>query len=174
MHTVTTTLDSTATSSIRGSWKADKDDCADASIPKEAKRILLQCLVGDAALEMPPEVVELATAVKFTPEISSFMPTPMKMTESVSALWASFGLFATAIARKRYRMDQRMNIEVDVQAATLMLASLNLFEMDGKGIGHKEVASKAAHLDKGNISETYRAMATNMYELKLVVCSDGD
>lgn len=167
MHTVTTTLDGTATSSIRGPWKADKNECPDISIPKEAKRILLQCLVGNAALEMPPEVVELAPAVKFTPEISPFMPTPMKMTESVSALWASIGLFATAIARKRYGMDQRMDIGVDVQAATLMLASLNLFEMDGKGIGHEEIASKAAHLDKGHIGETYRAMATNMYELNL-------
>lgn len=132
------------------------------SIPGEAKRILLECLLGNEALAMPLEVVERASQVTFTPQINSFMPTPMKMTESVSAIWACIGLFATAVAQKRYNMPQHVKIEVDVQAATLMLSSLVLFEIDGKGIADKEVGARGAHLDKGCITETYRAMATNM------------
>lgn len=132
------------------------------SIPREAKRILLECLLENEALAMPLEVIQRVSEVTFTPHINSFMPTPMEMTESVSAIWACIGLFATTIAQKRYDVPQRLKIEVDVQAATLMLSSLVLFEINGKGIADKEVSARGAHLDKGRIGETYRAMATNM------------
>jgi hypothetical protein len=132
------------------------------SIPPEAKRILMECLLDNKALDMPLEVTERASEVAFTPQINSFMPTPMKMTESVSALRACIGLFATTIVQKRYNASHHMKIEIDLQAATLMLSSLVLFEINGKGIADQEVSARGAHLDKGHISETYRAMATNM------------
>ncbi|KAK5064330.1 hypothetical protein LTR84_000163 [Exophiala bonariae] len=150
--------------SIEKSVRMSSSEPLHSPIPLEAKRILMECLLGNKALDMPLEVADRASEVTFTPQINSFMPTPMKMTESVSALWACIGLFATTIVQKRYNNSERMKIEIDAQAATLMLSSLVLFEINGKGIADKEFSARGAHLDKGHISETYRAMATNIYE----------
>lgn len=162
IHTPIETIDGLATSASKRVLKPSTDEPLRCSIPREAKRILLECLVGNETLAMPREVVEGALHVTFTPEINSFMPTPMKMTESVSAIWACIGLFAAAIVQRRYYIQPSMKIAVDVQAATLMLSSLVLFEIDGKGIADQDVSARATHLDKGRISETYRALATNM------------
>jgi hypothetical protein len=136
------------------------------SVPDEAKRILIDCLLKNSSLGISSQVSEGASAVVFTPEVKAFMPTPMKMTESVSALWACIGLFASAICQERYNASKPTRIEVDVHSATLMLMSLALFEIDGLGDG--DAARRVEHIDKGRISETYRAMATNMYEESLV------
>jgi hypothetical protein len=139
------------------------DGSPHSSVPEEAKRILMDCLIGNTALDMPAIVCESAPIVAFTPDIEPFMPTPMKMTESVSALWGCIGLFASAISKERYKVGKAKSIKVDVYSATLMLFSLVLFEVNGNNFGDGEIAARAAHIDKGNISETYRSMATNMY-----------
>ena len=136
------------------------------SVPDEARRILMDCLLENSSLGIPSQVSEGASAVVFTPNVKAFMPTPMKMTESVSALWACIGLFASAICQERYSASVPRSIEVDVYSATLMLMSLALFEIDGLGEGEAE--QRVAYIDKGRISETYRAMATNMYEASLL------
>ena len=130
------------------------------SVPDEAKRILVECLLENPSLGIPSQVSEKASAVVFTPKVNPFMLTPMKMTESVSALWACIGMFASTISQERYNAPKPKSIEVDVHSATLMLMSLALFEIEGCDQG--EAAHRVEYIDKGRISETYRAMATNM------------
>ena len=161
IFTTTTIVDNSIAGSD-GDLRVTKDELPRSHVSGGAKSILMDCLIRNEALNIPHEIAEGALAVEFTPEIRSFMPTPMKMTESVSALWACIGLFAASIAQKRDHVQQQMAVQVDVQAATLMLASLALIEIGGKGIADADLAARVAHLDKGHIGETYRAMATNM------------
>lgn len=133
-----------------------------ASVAQEAARILQECLVGDAKLGMPKGVKEQVPLVSFTPETAPYIPTPMKITESCSALWGCIGLFAATIAQERYNTPKPSKIEVDVHSASLMLFSLVLFQLGGKGVGDPEVLERTAYLDKGGILERYRGLATNM------------
>jgi hypothetical protein len=134
-----------------------------ASVTKEAARILRECLVNNAALDMPASVKEQLSLVSFSPETAPYIPTPMKITESCSALWGCIGLFASAISQERYQIAKPEKIDVDVHSASLMLFSLVLFQLEGKGVGDPEVLERVAYLDKGKLSETYRGLATNMY-----------
>jgi hypothetical protein len=132
------------------------------SVPKEAARILRECLVNNAALDMPALVKEQLSLVRFGPETAPYIPTPMKITESCSALWGCIGLFASAISQERYDRAKPEKIEVDVHSASLMIFSLVLIQLGGKGVGDPEVLGRSAYLDKGGILETYRGLATNM------------
>jgi hypothetical protein len=136
-----------------------------ASVTIEAARILRECLVNNADLDMPAVVKEQLSLVSFSPETAPYIPTPMKITESCSALWGCIGLFANAISQERYHSAKPEKIEVDVHSASLMLFSLVLIQMGGKGVSDPEVLARTAHLDKGKISEPYRGLATNMYKI---------
>lgn len=167
MTTATSTIESTFGSSLRASGVDDGATQRDAeshdSIAAGAMQALVRHLLQDPSLDIPQEVSENASAVRFTPDANPFMPTPMKMTESVSALWSCIGLFASTICQQRYNTSKPDSIEVDVHSATLMLMSLALFEIPGLEEG--EAARRVQHIEKGRIYETYRAMATNMYEV---------
>ncbi|KAF2430810.1 CoA-transferase family III [Tothia fuscella] len=134
------------------------------SIPSDAKRILTTFLIENADLKMPASVTEHASSVAFTPDVDSFLPTPMKMSESASAMWACIGLFASAICRERYNAADPKKIVVDVYSATLMLCSVFLFQVNGKKFVESQVAPRALHLDKGCNRETYRNVVSNMYK----------
>lgn len=132
------------------------------SIPSEAKRILETFLTKNANLEMPAAVTDYASSVIFTPNVSTFLPTPLKMSESASAMWACIGLFASAICRERYNTGEPKRIVVDVYSATLMLCSVFLFQINGKIFTESQVAPRAIHLDRGRNRETYRNVVSNM------------
>jgi hypothetical protein len=134
-----------------------------ASVTKESARILRKCLVNNVDLDMPASVKEQLSLVNFSPETAPFIPTPMKITESCSALWGCIGLYASAISQERYHSAKPKKIEVDVYSASLMLFSLVLIELEGKGISDAEVVGRTAYLDKGGILEPYRGLASNMY-----------
>lgn len=131
-------------------------------IPSDAKRILTTLLTENASLEMPAAVTKYASSVIFTPEVSPFLPTPMKMSESASALWACIGLFAGVICRERYDVGEPKKIVVDVYSATLMLCSVFLFQIDGKPFIESQLAPRAVYLDRGHNRETYRSVVSNM------------
>ncbi|KAF2669483.1 CoA-transferase family III [Microthyrium microscopicum] len=139
-------------------------DTLPSSIPSSAQEILATFLINNADLKMPWEVTNYASSVVFTPEVGSFLPTPLKMSESASALWAVIGLFANAICRERYNAGEPKKIVVDVYSATLMLCSVFLFQIDGKNFIESKVAPRAAHLDKGRNVEMYRNQASNIYK----------
>jgi hypothetical protein len=149
-------------SESNGIGKPISSDDSRSSVPAEAKQILIDLLTKDPKLEMPASVTEYALSVTFTPNVSSFLPTPMKMSESASALWACVGLFASAISRERYNTGKPKKIEVDVYSATLMLCSVFLFEVNGKVFTESPAVARAIHLDKGNNRETYRGVVSNM------------
>lgn len=132
------------------------------SISSAAKEILTTFLIKNANLDMPAAVTDYASSVTFTPDVASFLPTPLKMSESASALWACIGLFASAICRERYNAGEPKAIVVDVYSATLMLCSVFLFQVNGKPFVESQVAPRALHLDKGRNRETYRNVASNM------------
>lgn len=132
-----------------------------AFIPSDAMKILTM-LTKDANLEMPTAVTGHASSVTFTPNVRSFLPTPMKMSESASALWGCIGLFASAICRERYNAVEPQRIVVDVYSATLMLCSAFLFQVNGKPFIESQVAPRAIHLDSGRNRETYRNLVSNM------------
>ena len=132
------------------------------SIPAAAHKILTAFLTKNANLQMPAAVTEYASSVSFTPDVSSFLPTPMKMSESASAMWACIGLFASAICRERYNAVEPKRIVVDVYSATLMLCSVFLFQVNGKIFTESQVAPRAIHLDTGRNRETYRSVVSNM------------
>jgi hypothetical protein len=141
-----------------------KTSTSTASVTKESARILRECLVNNADLDMPVLIKELLPLVSFSPETAPYIPTPMKITESCSALWGCIGLFATAIAQERYNIAKPRKLDVDVHSASLMLFSLVLIQLEGKGVGDPEVLQRSAYLDKGNVMERYRGLATNMYK----------
>jgi hypothetical protein len=134
-----------------------------ASATKESARILSECLINDAALSMPAAIKSLLPLVSFSPETAPYIPTPMKITESCAALWGCVGMFATVIAQERYGIAAPKHIDVDLHSASLMLFSLVLVQLGGKGVGDPEVLGRSAFLDKGGILERYRGLATNMY-----------
>lgn len=77
-------------------------------------------------------------------------------------------MFATAIAQERYGIAAPKYIDIDLHSASLMLFSLVLIQLGGKGVGDPEVLDRSAFLDKGGILERYRGLATNMYVLNLI------
>jgi hypothetical protein len=131
------------------------------SISSAAKDILTS-LTKNPALGMPSEVTIYASLVTFTPDAASFLPTPLKMSESASALWACIGLFANAICQDRYGTAEPKKIVVDVYSATLMLCSVFLFQVNGKPFVESQVAPRAIHLDRAKNRETYRNVVSNM------------
>lgn len=131
------------------------------SIPLDAAAIL-KLLIDDHKLKMPAAVTRYVSSVTFTPEVDPILPTPLKMSESASAMWACLGLFASAICRQRYNSPEPRTIEVDVYAATLMLCSVFLFQSRGKPFAESQLMPRAIHLDKWNNREIYRNLVSNM------------
>ncbi|KAF2167344.1 hypothetical protein M409DRAFT_33832, partial [Zasmidium cellare ATCC 36951] len=134
------------------------------SIASQAREILMKSLIENEALKIPRAVKKLASSVSFTPEVEPFLPTSLKMSESASALWATIGLFANAMCEERYNTATPKKIVVDAYSATLMLASVFLFEVDGKHFIESKVVPRAIHLDKGSMRETYRTHLSNIYK----------
>ena len=131
-------------------------------IGSKARDIMIASLVEKSSLSMPAAVKDLAATVSFTPDAKSFLPTPLRMSEASSALWACIGLFAHVICQDRYEVDKPKRIVVDVYSATLMLCSVFLFEINGKPFLASDTARKAMYLDRGQMRETYRANISNM------------
>ncbi|KAK4500670.1 hypothetical protein PRZ48_008859 [Zasmidium cellare] len=134
------------------------------SIPSQARQILTNSIINNESLNIPKAVKDLTSNVVFAPEVEPFLPTSLKMSESASALWATIGLFANAICKERYSTEEPKKITVDVYSATLMLASVFLFEVDGKHFIESKAVPRAIHLDKGTMRETYRNVISNVYK----------
>lgn len=132
------------------------------SISSAAARILTTLLTKEKSLGMPPAIAEQASSVVYTPDVNTFLPTPMQMSESAAAMWACIGLFASNICQERYRIKAPEKIIVDVYSATLMLCSVFLFQVDGRAFVESKAAPRAVYLDRGRNRETYRNAASNM------------
>ena len=84
------------------------------SIQAEAARIF-NLILDDGRLNAPLEVKKLASTVRFVgEETQPFYPAPFKAAEAQAALCGYLGLFASAISKARYGLEQE--VEVDVYA----------------------------------------------------------
>lgn len=135
-------------------------------IHSEAKGIL-QRLLNDERLKVPESVQRSAQAVSFVTEgvqAKPFIPTPLKITESSTALWAFLGAFGSAISVERYGKPQDCTVNSD--RASLYLLAAIVARLDGKTPLDPELGARLAEYDKGNMKETYRRLCTSVYQTK--------
>jgi hypothetical protein len=78
----------------------------------EAARIL-DALVNNPKLNVPNKVKEQRLRLEFDgEETQPFYPTPYKAAESQAAVLGLVGLFAAAISKERYGLDQEIKINL--------------------------------------------------------------
>ena len=134
------------------------------TIAAEAQRILDERLLHNKGLKIPASVADRLSSVSFTPsDAPPIIPTPCKISESAAALWALVGLFSAKIYEDRYGSGPQ-KVDVDIHQITLFPFSAFLFEIDGKGISDISLKDRTRHMDLGNFTEPYRALATNVYK----------
>lgn len=134
------------------------------SVAIEARRILDAELLNNKSLGIPQTIVDRLPSTTFSPaDVLPVIPTPCKISESASALWALLGLFAAQIFEDRYGAD-RQDVHVDVLQTTLFPFSAFLFEVEGKGIWDPSLTERCDHMDLGRFIEPYRALVTNVYK----------
>ena len=82
------------------------------TLQAEAETIFQQ-IVHDSRLDVPGSVKDLASSVKFVgDETKPFYPVPYKCAEAQASLLGYVGLFANAISKDRYGIEQ--DVEIDV------------------------------------------------------------
>lgn len=78
------------------------------NVHDESKRILYEHLLQDSKLNFPEAFVEAAAKVSIISDDSQpFLPCPLKITESSSALCALIATGASAIARQRFGVEHQ-------------------------------------------------------------------
>lgn len=132
-------------------------------VQAEADRILRHVLLRDKRLQLPAECEDLATEISFDPAATPHpvLPTPLKMTESSSALWALLSIISNAIVKDRFAIQQKGIVNTD--ASTLYLMSSMLVSVNGKPLSDPDLVSRYIKYDRGRSSEAYRRLATNIY-----------
>ncbi|KAH7133253.1 CAIB/BAIF family protein [Dactylonectria estremocensis] len=137
------------------------------SVQQESQRFLQERLLDDKQLSLPRSFSEAAKKIKFVGKDSKpFIPTPCKITESVSALSGLVAAAASAVASDRYGIDFQ-DAEVDTDLATLFLESILLPTVNGKSF--LQHPSLQAEFKKGDIYEMNKPIhqeATNVYKTK--------
>lgn len=136
------------------------------SVQAEAERIFKDVLLPDARLGIPNDAASLATRTKFSTRSLSHpvVPTPVKMTESMTALWALAAAVGNSICQRRYGIDQDVVIDSDV--ATLSIMSSTVVTVEGKMLKDKELAGRHMKYDTGRMFLASRRLATNIYPTK--------
>lgn len=82
------------------------------TLQKEARRIF-DSIVSDPRLQAPDEVKAFASKVKFVgDETQPFYHSPWKCAEAQAALLGYVGIFALAISKQRYGLDETAEIDV--------------------------------------------------------------
>jgi hypothetical protein len=83
------------------------------NVQEESRRALLDA-VSDDRLGFTAEVKEACKTVQFIGDSKPFLPTPMKFTESVSALSALVGVCAASVVTDRYGEQQQVTVNTYV------------------------------------------------------------
>ena len=82
----------------------------DYNVQQSAKNILVNKLVGDERLGFTPDVKAACEKVKFSGHDKPFLPTPVKMTETISVMSALVGAAASVVAAERYGIEQDVEV----------------------------------------------------------------
>ncbi|KAJ4319929.1 hypothetical protein N0V84_006112 [Fusarium piperis] len=137
------------------------------SVQDESHRILRERLLGDSRLALPPSFAEAAEKITFTgDDPRPFVPTPCKITESVSSLTALVATAASAVAADRYGIDYQ-DIEVNTDLATLFLESVMFPTINGKMFIQNP--QLMAEINKGDLYDNTKPIhqqTTNVYKAK--------
>lgn len=76
------------------------------SVKHEAWRILMDVILKDDGLKIPPAFFDAAVKVSFTSgDDHPFLPSPCKMTESASALYGLIAAGSSVVSAARYGID---------------------------------------------------------------------
>lgn len=87
---------------------------ADYNVQNESARILLENILNDDRLGWAPETKEACRKVKFVGDSKPFIPTPLKITESVSSLSGLLGALAATVVEERYGVKQDVTVNTYV------------------------------------------------------------
>ncbi|KAL4734350.1 CoA-transferase family III domain-containing protein [Aspergillus similis] len=136
------------------------------SIQAEAVRVLEEHLLNNKTLDIPASFREAAKKVKFVGDSTPFIPTPLKITESSSALNALLGVIASAVSKDRYGVDHQ-EITVDTDVASLFLMSIILPTVGGtSALAHPVIAKELAKADLYDMQKPTHRQCTNVYQTK--------
>ncbi|KAK7427507.1 hypothetical protein QQZ08_005949 [Neonectria magnoliae] len=137
------------------------------SVQRESERFLHERLLNDKQLALPPSFSEAAKKIKFVGQDSKpFIPTPCKITESVSALSGLVAAAASAIAKDRYGIDFQ-DAEVNTDLATLFLESILLPTVNGQSYTrHPHLMAEFKKGDLYDLNKPIHQEATNVYNTK--------
>ncbi|KAK9784048.1 putative CoA-transferase family III domain-containing protein [Seiridium cardinale] len=137
------------------------------NLQQESSRILQDVLLKDPLLELPESFAKAAEKVRFVGGDSQpFIPTPCKITESISALNALLAVAASVVAKDRFGVDFQ-DIEVNTDISTLFLMSIVLSTLKGKptledAIIKQEIAKGDLYL----MQKPIHRQCTNVYQTK--------
>ncbi|KAH6999841.1 CAIB/BAIF family protein [Ilyonectria destructans] len=137
------------------------------SVQQESERFLHERLLNDKTLLLPSSFSEAAKKIKFVgQDPKPFIPTPCKITESVSALSGLVAAGASAVASDRYGIDFQ-DAEVDTDLATLFLESILLPTVNGKPfLQHPHLQAEFKKGDLYAMNKPIHQEATNVYKTK--------
>ncbi|KAK6065116.1 formyl-CoA transferase [Seiridium cupressi] len=137
------------------------------NLQEESSRILQDVLLKDPLLELPESFAKAAEKVRFVGGDSQlFVPTPCKITESISALNALLAVGASVVAKDRYGVDFQ-DIEVNTDISTLFLMSLVLSTLKGKpALEDAIIKQEIAKADLYLMQKPIHRQCTNVYQTK--------
>ncbi|KAL4862566.1 hypothetical protein BDV12DRAFT_190333 [Aspergillus spectabilis] len=137
------------------------------SLRSESARILHDRLLDGGKIDFPESFKEAAQHIRFVGgDDSPFVPTPLKMTESSSALNALVAVAASAVAKDRYGVDYQ-DIEVNTDVATLFLMSLILPTVNGQSVlQHPQIVAECQKGDLYQMRKPIHRQCTNIYKTK--------
>ncbi|KAF4463489.1 caib baif family enzyme [Fusarium albosuccineum] len=137
------------------------------SVQDESHRILHERLLDDERLALPASFKEAAKKIMFAgDDPRPFVPTPCKITESVSSLTALVAAAASAVAADRYGIDYQ-DIELNTDLATIFLESIMFPTVNGKSfIEHPRLIEELKIGDLYDGSNPIHQQATNIYKTK--------
>ncbi|UPL03105.1 hypothetical protein LCI18_014039 [Fusarium solani-melongenae] len=137
------------------------------SVQTESRRILVEHLLSNVQLELPPSFTDAAMKVEFVGGTSQpFIPTPCKMTESSSALCGLLGTAASVISRARYDIDYQ-DVTVNTDTASLLLMSFKLPSINGNPTWENPIIQEElAEGDLYDMAKPIHRQCTNLYKTK--------
>ncbi|KAL2885716.1 Acetyl-CoA oxalate CoA-transferase [Ceratocystis lukuohia] len=142
------------------------EESADAyNVQQEAQRFFIERLIGDKKLNLHSDIIKAASYVRFSGDDSQpFIPSPCKMTESMSALFALVASSANAVASSRYGIPLQ-NTGVNTDLASLFALSIVLPFINGVHfVQHKALMDELAKGEIYDMAKPIHRASTGLYK----------
>jgi hypothetical protein len=147
------------------------------SVPTEAFKVFHQEILSNPLIapDLPPEVAEAASNIKFTGSGVPSLPVNWRFAEAVAALKALEAAIVNVLLHRKYGLPTDQSVRINTDHATLFAMSAVLWTVDPVQGGLNIAASNiraAKGLDayfpscdkNGTASSLYRVLATNIYK----------